>query len=509
MKNIFAGYGKIVKRDLYIHRYSLERDLLKRTVENGEAYGSVSIVGLHKMGKSSLVYNTLTSRAEDYYDKGIIVVSQTMSLSSTPESFFQEIIDKVYEKLEDYENEDIDEKIERRHSKIKDGLDLKNRGSRNIQKFFESVKETGKRIICVIDEFDNSINVFNEYTQGFNLLRELAYQPDTDVTFVFISRRMISDIESKANISPLSNILGTPIYVKGYSEDELDGYSERNKRYEIEVSDEEKTKLYSITGCQPLWMDILMFHYVENNSKDFGTIFDENSKALYDVFENFMRLLDEQKLLNKLYQIIFGPADDYTKYDRDALCDYGIISIVNGEAVVNSQKFYEYLQMKESTVNFYPLWNKTERRLRNLLKKKLKESYGENWEQKMKSKYINQENNPRSLGGFLEKAIELQKEVKKKKDFIQGAPYSMIEALTTAGLFEFFYKEYPLFKDVFGKMEIKKFREIGSQLTSARNRYQHNNEDILTKSFKSKTKSNCERINELIDAFEKKETENI
>ena len=119
-----------------------------------------------------------------------------------------------------------------------------------------------------------------------------------------------------------------------------------------------------------------MYHYIEakDSEKNFELICNETNSVLYSEYERFMILLDEQHLLNKLYQIVIGPADDYTISDRRTLCDYGIISIVDGEAVVNSQKFYEYLRMKESTVNFHPLWNKTERRLRNLLKKKLKEN---------------------------------------------------------------------------------------------------------------------------------------
>ena len=51
MQNIFAGYGKIVTGDLYIHRKALETELCNRTI-NYETYGSVSVVGMQRMGKS-------------------------------------------------------------------------------------------------------------------------------------------------------------------------------------------------------------------------------------------------------------------------------------------------------------------------------------------------------------------------------------------------------------------------------------------------------------------------
>jgi len=303
MQNIFAGYGKIVTGELYIHRESLEKELKNRTL-NYDVYGSVSIVGMQRMGKSSLVYNTLISEAEHYYSKGIIIVSCSMNNFATPESFFKGMIDIIYEEFENHE--DIDMKIERKYNKIRE-LQLEDGGIKNIQSFFKLIKKLGKRVILVIDEFDHSRKLFDKYPEGFNVLRELAYQPETNVTFIFVSRRMITELESVAEISTLANILGKPIYVKNYSDNELIEYFNRNKNYGIEISEEDKLKIVNITGAQPYWMDILMYHYIEakDSKKDFESIFNETNGVLYSEYERFMILLDEQHLLNKLYQIVF------------------------------------------------------------------------------------------------------------------------------------------------------------------------------------------------------------
>ena len=219
-------------------------------------------------------------------------------------------------------------------------------------------------------------NFFSDFAEGFNILRELAYQPETNVTFIFVSRRMVTELESSADISTLANILGKPIYVKGYNEEELEEYYSRNELYGVSITDEDKAKVLEITGAQPYWLDILMYHYVENEgrNKDFESLFNENSGVLYNEYERLMSLLDEQHLLNKLYQIVIGPAYDYTKADVQKLYDYGLIGIENKQATLQSKKLLEYMRMKEATFDFYPLWNKTERRMRNLLKYKLKET---------------------------------------------------------------------------------------------------------------------------------------
>lgn len=503
MQNIFAGYGKIVTGDLYIHRQSLEAELCNRTI-NYDTYGSVSVVGMQRMGKSSLVYNTIVNKSEEYYDRGIVIVNCSMNSFVNPEGFFKGIVDAVYEALEDHD--DIDVKTERRYNKVVEAS-LEEGCVKSIQSFFKCLLKSGKRVLCVIDEFDHSRKLFADFAEGFNILRELAYQPETNVTFIFVSRRMVTELESSANISTLANILGKPIYVKGYNEEELEDYYSRNEAHGISVKDEDKTQVLEITGAQPYWLDILMYHYVESNSddRDFDSLFNENSGVLYNEYERLMLLLDEQHLLNKLYQIVIGPAYDYTKADVQKLYDYGLIRIENEQATLQSKKLLEYMRMKEGTFDFYPLWNKTERRMRNLLKYKLKEKYGETWEDKIKTLYITPGCHHMSLGGFLTAAQDLQNKVANQRDlYIQNASYSIIEALTTAGLFAFYGREYSLFQAALG-MDKNEFSKITAHLTKARNPYQHNNDNLIDPAFKNLTKGYCELLNKKIDLFEESE----
>ena len=86
------------------------------------------------MGKSSLVYNTIVNKSEEYYDKGIVIVNCSMNSFATPESFFKGIVDAVYETLE--EHDDLDAKIERRYNKVVEAS-LEEGCVKNIQKFFQ------------------------------------------------------------------------------------------------------------------------------------------------------------------------------------------------------------------------------------------------------------------------------------------------------------------------------------------------------------------------------------
>lgn len=494
--NIYAGYGKIATGDFYIPRKKLENELCSRILSY-ENFGSVSVVGMHRMGKSSLVYNAITQKAEDYYKKNIVIVSCSMDNYSNPEDFFRGIVEKVHETLEDHD--DIDIRIESRYKKIENKISDSDLVI-NIQSFFKALLKLGKRVICVIDEFDYSRKLFADFKQGFSILRELAYQPEVNVTFIFVSRRMISELESQADISTLSNILGSPIYVRGYDENELEEYYKRSEAHGLLVLDDDKERIADMTGAQPYWLDILMYHYLESTDEDksFEKIYDEYSGVFYREYEQLLKFLDEQNLLGKLYQIVIGPARDYTRSDVKKLLDYGIIRFKDEKAVLLSSGLNDYMRMKERTFDFYPLWNKTEHRLRKLLKLKLKERYGDDWDYKMRqSRYSG------TLVGYLNQAISLQNKASNQRDlYVQNVPFTIIDGLTTSGIFCFYSEKYDWFQTALD-MDINQFNKISQHISAARNPYQHNVDELINPTFKDLTKSYCELLNEKLDNYSK------
>ena len=501
MNNSFAGYGKIGTGESYIHRRELETELENRTL-NYQNFGSVSVVGMQRMGKSSLAYNVFSARADEYYPKGILITSVSMNNYSNADSFFRGIVDSVYELIDD--NDGVDVRLEKRYQRVAESK-LSDGGVKSIQGFFKYLLKSQRRVICVIDEFDYSRKIFAEFPEGFNILRELAYQPETNVTFVFISRRMVSELEASTGISTLANILGKPIYVKSYSDEDIRLYFSRLSKAGIRLSEDEKKELREITGYQPYWCDLIMNYYCNsvNAGISLDDVFDRNRGVLYTEYENMMKLLEEQSLLSPMFQIILGPAYDYTQSDVQKLYDYGIVHFENSRAKAISEKFYDYLKLREGSFDFYPLWNRTERNLRMLMKAKLREKYGENWEQRIKAAYIRpgtDDGCQMTLSKFLRYAVDLQSRVERQTDlYIQNASFSIVEGLTTAGLFALYIREYSLFEPVFS-MTKDEFRKMTDHIAKARNPYQHNNDNLIDPAFKNITRGYCELILKKIDS---------
>ena len=562
MENRFANVGNVMVGEAYIHRKELEDRLLKRTVtDDDNNYGSVNLVGLQRMGKSSLVYNTLAleAKAEEYYEKNIIIAQLSANTTSSADIFFKDLADAIYEVIDDHD--DVDDRLKRYYEEFK-SENIVDSGSSNLRRFFKRIKKAGKRVVCIIDEFDNCANIFEKFPAGFAILRQLAYEPETHVAFVFVSRRLAEELESKCEgISPFHNILEY-IYVKGFSDEEMKDYYISCEKSGVKLNDEEKKTLMSITGGQPYWADILLKEYKDakdnGENTDLGTIFNEKIDRIYKEYEHMLDLLKEQGqtrprkplgegehtldlledhgLKSKLYQLVFGPMDDCTKADIQTLYNYGVITD-NKKCTLISEKLYEYMKMKEREVKFYPLWHETETGLRKILKSKLKNTYKPDWETEVLNNYLLTD--PEGIMETLKKyfllsdkksdscnyrdttytrkqyllSSDLSDAQGQKKNLENAKNYdtvkldaeiTILEAIYTKGLFllcEFEYKKLQMDK-IFGDLD--KFIEKADHLKYARNTYQHNNDILLTEEYKKKTKEYCQELCDKMREYEKK-----
>lgn len=506
MKNIYSNYGNIIDTDRYIKR-EIEKEVENRIIDK-DNYGSLSIVGLQRIGKSSIVYNMFLKNKEKYIEQKTIITFCKMSLYNNSEVFFKDIIQKTFEELED--RNFVNEIIERRYKRSVDS-NLKTEGASSFLGFFKAIKANDIKVILIIDEFDHAKKIFLDFAEAFQVLRDLSYQPETKVAIILISRRLIEEIEIDTHgISTFSGIL-SQLYLKPYSKKELEEYfSVFFKTNEIEYNGKIIEEFENISGNMPLLLDVLSYNYINlKHEKSIQEIYKLNISEILDNLNKTINLLDEQNLLKKLMQFVFGPIYDATKEDFYKLENYGILSNHNGEIIIFSNTFLELLNYKQDSVDFYPLWNKTEKRLRDICKDVFEKKY-ENWEKSIVIKYKEISNgNDKKLNsyrftifGYINQAYEIINKMKKFDSYIKNTKATFIDGLTTGGLFELIYEEWDLFQDVF-KENRESWSEKTKHITNARNPYQHNNDHLLTERFKNTTKLYLEFINEKINEFKK------
>lgn len=510
MENIFADFGNVISADRYINREKVEKNIRARLLDNN-SYGSIGLVGMQRMGKSSLSYNLFERHAEDLIDDKIMILKLVMYKYKSPQSFFSEMASQAFDILD--ERDEVTTKLERRYKRIKES-NVEENGGERVRSFFKHVvTELGYRVICIIDEFDYSKKLFEDYPEGFFVLRELAYQPENKIGFLFLSRHLMAELEAGVgyDVSNFSNILLNE-YLTVYSEEEFELYFLNFEEIGIEVTDDMMNEYKEITGKVPYWMDILSFHYVNSvingEDKTLYDIFEENQEVFYGEFQRFFTLLEDQGLLNTLYQVVLGPiGDDATPKQIGRLKNYGLIEGSDDTGYMTVSKYFrQFMVMKEQVIDFYPLWNRTEKLLRLTCAEGLRRKYGLNWEEEIENQYANirkKDGGCPLIGDFIADAKRQVEDMKNKVKIyeIEPSEINLLNGTTTGGLASIILMEYnDCFKEVF-KMKKGEFQPLLDGITSARNPYQHNNDHIIRDDIKKKTNENCLKLVKLMEAY--------
>ena len=177
--NPFASAGTIVEGNAFVGRQMELRDISERLF--GEEFGNVAIVGIPKVGKSSLMHNALMANAEELWSKHhFLVVWYTLKKSSEEVSksekrtVFLRLVSEVYHFLKMHQETELMDSLDEYYDIIKDQSVVWSEFEQNILYFFEEIVYSGIRVIYCIDEFDYSKDVLGE--SEYELLREISYR---------------------------------------------------------------------------------------------------------------------------------------------------------------------------------------------------------------------------------------------------------------------------------------------------------------------------------------------
>lgn len=491
--NIYADTGKIITGKRYVSRPKIEKEIIDRTM--GEVYGSVSVVGMQRMGKSSVMAHLYNQYYESCFERSIIMLSLSLNEFNSLAHFYKTIGEMMIEALEDHDL-DIPSRIERVANKLEQADD--DRAYNQLTRLIRNVKKMlGYRLYIILDEFDRSRKMFKN-NSGYAQLRSLLYNSETDVTFVFVSRRMVSELDKQLDESNLSGTLGTPIYVTPYNEDELDQYFTIAKEAGYDM-DHKREALIQKIGAYPHWLDLFMYRLVdEDNNMAIDDVFNHYAGTFYDEFDHLNAILDDQELLHPLMQLIFGPVFDCTISQLKSLEDYGMIQYdANSEVEALAKAYETYLQSKRKDIDFAPKWRECERLLRDMLKNHYHELYGDNWEETIIHMY--------DYGDFksmIKDALANQKDI--MTDHVHYASGIYVDVLDTAstGMLFALYSvlEEPFYND---KLKIRKrdFMDMTKHLRLVRNKFAHNNEEILKLEVRQQSSSYVDQIVDHINQY--------
>ncbi len=507
--NPFADYGSIVRGDRFIGR-DKELNCLKQRVL-GENYGNLAIMGLPRIGKSSLAWEGIMEKKESLLkEKTIPVYFQTGSCEDSV-SFFRQMIflldDEMGFVCEDERYLKYGEKILRSIREDGDITDF----TLAVQKYFKLIKKLGFKVIYILDEFD-SVQFFFTLA-NFQTLRELSYNPETKICLVTCSRKTIQEIEAKNGA--ISNFYGTfsEIRLGVYDDSSMEKYWKRVSTF-FAPSAEYKQMADFFVGRHPFLLDYFndfCFQRGLVEQADESLILEEIRLNLLNHFNTIQDTLRNEDLLNKAIQLVLGPAYDVTKIEEEKLLKYNFLKVVNndekynvlGHLVGSTYQGKSYVCFSDfftnvfeqnfiADIDYWPLWTDTEKTVRGLIKVYVEEVFGHDWENEVEAQYGGNKS-------WSERFNKLKSTRAKNQKLFPGASSNLIDYTFTPDMYDLFisaaWRDW--FSNVFGP-DKKPWAAIFTYLAEIRNPMAHNNKEFVSQDQIIKAQEYCERIRKAI-----------
>jgi hypothetical protein len=358
-----------------------------------------------------------------------------------------------------------------------------------IQDLFEEVKRAGYHLLFIIDEFDHARDLFKNKTD-IQKFRELSYRVEWRVTYITLSRRRIHEIEtqSKTSTSILSGIL-PEYFLREFNDEDMEEYYKRYQSIGMELTSQFKQRINYFCGRHPFLLDVLGYELTEFFKKsqriDVDIAIRLSEHTFINYYQHILKILEEENSLNKLLQILFGPVVDVKETDLKRFLDYGILKKDNKENyVVFSEHFYLFLNIVQREVELWPLWSKTERRLRQIIETAMTNEYGEFWITRFEKMHQDKR-----------EIFERCRDKKGREDKLFGGRSShyIIDYAYPQDLFAIIFAEWKIFRSSFGK-DTNYWDQHKQLLAKIRTPLAHSRADALTDHEKKTAEGYCKEI---------------
>lgn len=484
--NPFSNYGTIVYGERFLNRRDGMRNIESRVIRPPDS-GNLAVIGDYRIGKSSLVYHSFMISKNELLNKKRIPIWINLATFDQASVFFCSLVTSSCDEVASlgWMNDAIKVAAD---LAIQDGLSWNER-YRLIQRYFEKVRQSGIRVLFILDEFDHARNLFRGDFSGFQGLRELSYHPEWRVTLITTSRRSLQNIELQTKaISTLEGIFQS-YYLGMFDDGGFEDYLARLSSVGISITPQVREGILFYCGKHPYLLEMLGYEIVElfreTKMVDVSKALKRVEQSFIHHYEHMLDVLDEDESLSKILQILFGPVIDTRPTDAEELQKYGLIKLTEqGNYVAFSEHFQTYLKMISRQVDLWPLWRETEIALRQLVTEKMIEQYGEQWIGELCKAKLN-------LRPIFERCKEAQQ--REEKSFGSRASRNLLDFAYPRDLFDIMFAEWTTFSNVLGKD--KNYWDQRAQLLSKiRNPLAHNRDQSLYDYERQTAEGYCKEI---------------
>ena len=376
--NPYADFGGTRTDARFIGRESELRMIASRVFGAG-GYGSVAVVGLPRVGKSSLVSEAIRRAEARAGERRTVVVRVNVGEFVTVGELFRRLIEDLVDAIDD-QGLGNDE-IGRRTTKA---LGQPETDFSAVRAVFRSLRRTDIRPVCVLDEFDAGRRLFKQTPQCFHWLRELSSNPAFKAALVIVAKRRLQEVARLAGHESdyWANVLMT-LTLKPFLSSEVDRFFATLEGEGVTLGETEQRDVLALCGGNPYLLEGIAFHAwdrVEQGERiDSEWIRTVGGELVREYLLQVSTILKDGPMLSKAVQVVVGPQWDVTTEDIAALCELGVLYDEDGELRGFSRTFEDHLRVEGRDIDIWPLWRETERALRDVLEWHLQQVHGSEW----------------------------------------------------------------------------------------------------------------------------------
>lgn len=426
--NPFSGRGAPVSGSRLVGR----RVLLDRLVMRIRSEAHCSIVGLPRMGKTSVAREAL--RSLNATAAGLVGGYITLDAIRGPIQAYARILEEISPDASDDQKtvrtSDHDEAYE------------------SFLRALRKRRRSGQKSVIVVDEVDAIVrDGFADAPLFVSRIREVANDRDRyGVTFIFVSRRSLDMIQGAVDCSTLAGLCEV-VYLQPLERDGLDILSARSP---IFVDNAGREALWQITGGHPFLAEVVMCEAVEKgdshlDNKSIEGAQHEQSHEFTNQYRQLANLLSHDEIFEAMCELVVGPRwRSIAPHTVCLLKHYGILRSsdeIAGGVECMSQHFREYLALLTRTMPSWVLLGDAERQLRYLIQERMVDAYGEDWFEKLRNKLP-------KMSDALDKLV--QQRVREKRMFGDAASDFILDYAYIGDLKGLAFAEWEKYRSVLG-----------------------------------------------------------
>lgn len=515
LTNPFLDYGGIVFGNRFVGRHDQISFIEQRVL--GENYGNIAIMGLPRIGKSSLAWQSIMTKKDELIRRKVIPIFFQVGSYESSTAFFKQIVSLVDDEMMFYYDDTKYTQIsERTINELRTTESMPEINSL-IQKYFKVLKRLGYRVIIILDEFDSVQRFFN--VADFQTLRELSNNPDTKVCLVTCSRKTIQEIE--AQNGAISNFYGifSDIRLGVFDESDMVDYWNRVNSIKS-VNEDYKSRVTYYVGRHPFLLDFFNSKAFLRSTSEIENLLNEIRIELLHCFDTMQDTLKHENLLDSAIQLVLGPAYNVSKINEEKLLKYDFLTKINindkneilgrclGVIIKDNSETFSYacfsnyltnvfVQEHVYDIDYWPLWTSTEKSVRRLIKCYISESFSADWETELVAKCGESQHWMEAFNKIKDtRSISLKK--------FPGASLDLVDYTFPCDMYNIFMKQdWKWFGNIFSGKNTdwgKKF----NFLANIRNPVAHNNREFVSKDDIKTAQDYCNEILRSIQDWESK-----